>query len=82
MIRSAGVKYRAALEAEDPKKHPNKDLEANEKSLLLNGADAPSQLEDVRHEQTVSRMRLFMNFSPARIEVTLDVLMKILMFED
>lgn len=48
LIRSAGVKYRATLAAaEDPKKQPNKDLEANEKSLLLGGA------EDVTHEQTI-----------------------------
>lgn len=48
------MKYRAALEAEGLEKQPNKDLEANEKSLLLSGAEhasVPSPLED---EQTVS----------------------------
>lgn len=53
LIRSAGVKYRAALEAEGLEKQPNKDLEANEKSLLLNGAEhagVPSPLEDEQTE--------------------------------
>ncbi|KAG6394395.1 hypothetical protein SASPL_144979 [Salvia splendens] len=56
LIRSAGVKYKASLEAEDPKKQPNNDLEADSKSLLLTGAeqaDTPTQIEDVRHEQTI-----------------------------
>ncbi|KAK4416908.1 protein PIN-LIKES 7 [Sesamum alatum] len=41
LIRSASEKYRASLAPEESKKEPNKDLEANEKSLLLN-AHIPS----------------------------------------
>lgn len=43
--------YRAALEAEGLEKKPNKDLEANEKSLLLTGAEHVD-------EQNVSRTLL------------------------
>ncbi|KAL0462390.1 UNVERIFIED_CONTAM: protein PIN-LIKES 7, partial [Sesamum latifolium] len=40
LIRSAASKYRAMLEdAKEPSKEANKDLEANERTLLLNGEE-------------------------------------------
>ncbi|KAL0431039.1 UNVERIFIED_CONTAM: protein PIN-LIKES 7 [Sesamum radiatum] len=40
LIRSAASKYRAMLEdVEEPSKEANKDLEANERTLLLNGEE-------------------------------------------
>ncbi|XP_057784116.1 protein PIN-LIKES 7-like [Salvia miltiorrhiza] len=57
LIRSAGVIYRASLEAEDPKKQANQDLEANEKSLLLNGAEhAPSQLQTIEVKRSARQV--------------------------
>ncbi|KAI3451351.1 hypothetical protein Pfo_008016 [Paulownia fortunei] len=55
LIRSAGAKYKARLAAEESTKEPNKDLEANEKSILLSGAEhvhIPS-VEDITKKQTI-----------------------------
>ncbi|KAH6760001.1 Auxin efflux carrier family protein [Perilla frutescens var. hirtella] len=46
LIRTAAVNYRAA---EDPKNHPNKDLEANHNSLLLTG---PQQTIEVKQNSS------------------------------
>ncbi|KAL0396119.1 UNVERIFIED_CONTAM: protein PIN-LIKES 7 [Sesamum calycinum] len=39
LIRSAASKYRALEDVEEPLKEANKDLEANERTLLLNGEE-------------------------------------------
>ncbi|KAL8472521.1 hypothetical protein ACS0TY_029652 [Phlomoides rotata] len=64
-IRSAGVKYRAFLAAEESKKAPNKDLEANEKSLLLREAEhaqVPPFVEHTKQEQTKIELKQSVTF--------------------
>lgn len=57
MIRSAGIKYKAMIAAESPGKEPNKDLEGNETSRLLNEADHVDQ-PDITDKETVSSSRV------------------------
>ncbi|KAK6150291.1 hypothetical protein DH2020_015223 [Rehmannia glutinosa] len=59
LIRSAGAKYKEIVAAEETRKEPNKDLETNEKSLLLNGSEHvhTHSVEHITEKQTKTELK-------------------------